>query len=242
MGAHAESRTTRPSDYTRAERAVLLASYATAPRAEILAACPNRTWKSLRQEARRLHLSRANPNLWTTTELEALRQSYPTGGARAVKDLTGRSTSSIYDKAWELQLVHEGRTAQKLGRRTDRQAVKKAAAEAKAANPIPRPAKKVIPQHSPVPKANNTLKPMQVGAKPTAPAPTKRSPHTPNLNAQIEARIRQGAKVKAASIVDEIKALPADSEGRQVYMRAARLGGPAATAAFVEWKQTQRVA
>lgn len=156
---------------------------------------------------------------WSQQHLALLAKHYPLTGSKELVALLGRPAGAIVDKASLLGIPYTG----KIGR----PATVKPAPVSESTSVV----------HDPHPKAANTLKPMQVAVPVNAPMPTKRSPNTPNLNARIEARLRESRSKKADSVLDEVKALPANSEGRQVYALAARHGGQAATEAFRQWQQ-----
>lgn len=88
--------------YTAQEDAYLSANYATAPKADIMARLPDRSWPGIQTHAGRLHASGrpvAPPirlrTVWNLTNLALLRALYPTGGAAAVAAATGLSHNAV---------------------------------------------------------------------------------------------------------------------------------------------------
>lgn len=200
--------------YSEVERKALRRLYPNASREQVLAALPGRSWDGIQHQARDLKLRRKHP------------------GQRGKNGQWSDEHIAILTAHYATQgAAYVGNLVGRAPGTVTAQACK---LKLNRVRPLPAPK-----QHSPVPKAKNTLRPMQVGAKLEAPAPTKRSPNTPNLNARVEARLRESHKKKAVSIIDQIKHLPADSEGRKVYAIAARNGGPAGTAAFLAWQKQQ---
>lgn len=218
MGKHT-TRKPRPFAYTAAECATLTLHYASAPRATLLAACPGRTWPSIKKAGQRLGISRARAKNWTPEQLDTLRALYSLSGAKAVQAATGRALSSIYDKASELRLAHMPKPPAK----------KREPAPAKPAA-APRP----VATHNPGRKAANTLAPLRVVG-----AATKTSPSTPNLNTSKAARQRAEKANKGVSISALVRAEPPNSEGRRIYLMEGRVSGAAASAAFMAWKAAQ---
>lgn len=154
--------------FTAAQNEYLIAHYATASKAEVLAMFPGRSWANIMKRGSRIGSTTNTarrayaPKLWTAPADAYLRAHYPTAGARAVAD-------------------HLGLTHQQAGARARYLGVSRLKS-AKA--PVEAPA--------PVPRKPYAARAPRVAAPSYAPLlAVKRSALTPVLNVVKEARKRR---------------------------------------------------
>jgi hypothetical protein len=200
------------ASYSPAEHEVLRQLYEYAPMQELLAALPGRSSKAIAKQARILGLNR-HFHHWPPAHEAVLQAHYATQGAKYVADIIGK---------------------------TPRQVVSKAAQMGISFRFTPKPPK---PTKAPKVKLPKAPKPAKVVEEPILPVSTPNAPAaipTPLLDARRNAKMReQAARDKDFSITAALKALPPNSEGRRVYMLAARNGGQAGIQAFLSWQQQQ---
>lgn len=104
----------QPRPYTADENAYLRAHYATAPRADILAAVPDHAWHSIQKKAAKLGATGRPPVVplkdctsWHPANVALLLALYPTGGAPAVVAATGLTANAVRGHASRLGLRFE---------------------------------------------------------------------------------------------------------------------------------------
>ena len=190
--------------YTADELAWLRAHYATAPRAEVLAAVPNRTWTNIRNQAYKMRVTGRDKFLpankvtsWGPENRAVLLAHYPLGGSILVAGLTGLTRTAVRSEANRQGLHYAG-----LNQRPQLP---------KAARPQPAP--RVAP--APRPKAV------------VAPVPAaKRSGGTPNLDLAKAARKQQEKAAKSAAPItaEAIRQLPANHPARHAYAMGGQRG------------------
>ena len=95
---------TRPNSrtYSPAEEATLAALYPSAPRADVLAALPGRTWHSVQIKACQLDIPRVLQ--WPPEAVAVLRAHYPAHGAAYVARLLGKDPEDITKKASNMHI------------------------------------------------------------------------------------------------------------------------------------------
>ena len=190
--------------YTADELAWLRAHYATAPRAEVLAAVPNRTWTNIQNQAYKMRvtgrnrfLPPANVTSWGPENRAALVAHYPLGGSALVAGLTGLTRTAVRSEASRQGLAYVG--------------VSQRPQLPKAARPLPAPRGAAPPR----PKAV------------LAPVPAaKRSAGTPNLDLAKAARKQQEKAAKSAAPItaEAIRQLPANHPARHAYAMGGQRG------------------
>lgn len=197
--------------FTPAQTAYVIAHYATATKAELLAMFPGRNWDAVTKlgsrlsttttTARRAYASR----LWTAPMDAYLRAHYPSVGARAV--------------ATHLHVAEGQATARARHLRVAR--VRPAAAPKAKPAPVPR---------KPYPTGRASR------ARPVVetPLPVKLRPMLPNLNAAKEARKKSERRVTAAVGItaEQVRKLGPNDPARRAYT----LGG---VAGWQQWKAQQ---
>ena len=101
--------------YSADELAWLRAHYATAPRAEVLAAVPNRTWSNIRNQAYKMRVTGRAKFLpvnkvtsWGPENRAALLAHYPLGGSILVAGLTGLTRTAVRSEANRQGLHYAG--------------------------------------------------------------------------------------------------------------------------------------
>lgn len=90
--------------YSDEELAALCKLYPTAPKADVQAALPIRTWRTIESTAKRLFLRRNVPlaREWSPAAEAILRQHYPTKGSQFVAAEVGRTPIAVYRHAIKL--------------------------------------------------------------------------------------------------------------------------------------------
>jgi hypothetical protein len=199
--------------YTEAEKAALVRLWPRAVASQLAEALPGRTWNSMQHQAKVLKV----------------RRTYRGDGTNKLtwskehQDLL-RKYYPTHGRQYVADLV--GRKPGAVASQAWQMGVpfNPAKARVAAANP-PKPAPK----------------PVVVAPKPVVvlEIAVKTNPNTPLLNKSKAARRRAEKGGKGESISDQVRRLPADSVARRVFLLAGRNGGPAATAAFLEWKSQQ---
>ena len=152
----------QPHAYTPAESAYLRAHYATATRADILAAVPDHTWHSIQKKAAKLGATGRPPVVplkdrtsWHPANVALLLALYPTGGAAAVVAATGLTAIAVRAHACRLRLRYVAQRPVRAHRPYRPRNTPKVAV-VKAARPMP-PLPPVKPPRASTPNVNAAM-------------------------------------------------------------------------------------
>ena len=168
----------RAAIYTPAERAALVALYSAAPKADIMAALPGRSWNALHLQAAAMGLSRPL-GTWSKAELLVLAAEYPRNGGRYVAALLGKDEEDVRRKAWQQHVSRLPATAEQVAERATKLLATRRLRYLKNLAERPKQTVKLAP------------KPQPVVVKTAPLLAVKRSAKTPVLNVAKEARKRK---------------------------------------------------
>jgi hypothetical protein len=220
---------TRPA-WTPAENELLRKHYAAAKTtASLLPLFPGRNAHGIRLQASRLQVKRrAAPCAWSAKDIAILKAYYPTAGSVYVAERVGRTPDRVRGYAYEHGIAYIGVGAKPAAEKKKRGPKPGAVFKPRAPKPVPVVAKAA--------KA-----PVQKAAPAPAPVPVKRSPATPNLNAQV-ARRKKEVTTPLGEILSAMKKTSCPPARRLAFTIAAHQGMPAAIKAWDEWPTQQQVA
>ena len=225
----------RPVRWSTAEIKCLRELYPKGTRDALEKALPNRTWGAILERGYILRLSRTT-RAWLAADEDVMRQYYAAEGCQKLAARLGRTVDAVAHKAGDLKLRFVRVPAPRRSRALVGPRLPKPAKALKMKAPKAERVPRIKAEKLPSIKAEKPVrapKPVK-SPKPAVALAVKRSPKTPNLNLQKEARKQKElAPKKAAPITaDEIRRLPANHPARHAYA----MGG---VAGWQHWKAQQ---